>query len=121
MVKCNKCGNGGCNCCNPSVSGGYVNGILTVKVGTSTAVIPISQESIETRTPVKEEFNIGSGNVINLTYTPLVNLGVDILRNGLLLVSSEYSISNKVITFVTSFGNSTGATGLESLIVNYYR
>jgi len=118
-MKCpNNCG---CGSCNPSVNGNYVNGILTVNVGTSTAVIPISQTSIETRTPVKEEFNLGSGNILILTYIPILNLGINVLRNGLLCFSSEYTINNKTITFTTNFGNSSGGTGLENIIVNYYK
>lgn len=121
MVKCNKCGNSGCNSCNPTVSGGYRNGVLTISVGTSSTVIPLSPESIETRIPVKQEFQVGSGNSLILSDTPLLDLGIDILRNGLLLFSTEYSINNKTITFTVGFGNSTGATGLETIIVNYYK
>lgn len=118
MVNCNKCN---CNSCQPTVGGGYVNGVLTVRVGTSTAVIPLSQESIETRTPVKQEFNIGSGNNLILSDTPILNLGIHVYRNGLLCQASEYVINDKVITFSVPFGNSTGATGLEFVVVDYYK
>lgn len=119
----NNCTKPNCNCnsCNPTVNGNYENGILTVTVGTSTAVIPILQESVESKTFVKQEFNIGSGNNVILSDTPILNFGIHVYRNGLLLQSSEYVIINKVITFSIPFGNSTGATGLETLVITYYK
>ena len=117
---CNKT-NCGCGTCNPTVSGGYVNGILTVTVGTSTTVIPLSQESIETRTPVTNTFVKTSGNIIIITDTPINSLPIDVYRNGILQDSDRYVRDNKTFSFVTAFGSATGSNSPENLVFKYYK
>ena len=115
-----------CSSCNPcgtssSVSGGYTSGILTITVGSSTAVIPLNQESVETRTLVSNTFYLSTGNSVTLTETPLVALPFEVYRNGLLQDSDRYAIIAKTVTFVSSFGNSEGATGNETIKIKYYK
>jgi hypothetical protein len=115
-----------CSSCNPcgtssSVSGGYTSGILTITVGSSTAVIPLNQESIDTRTLVSNTFYLATGNSVTLTETPLVSLPFEVYRNGLLQDSDRYTIIAKTVTFVSSFGNSEGATGNETIKIKYYK
>lgn len=118
-MKCpNNCG---CGSCNPAVSGGYINGVLTINVGTSSAVIPITQASIETRTPVTDSFSKSSGNTVTISETPVSSLPFDVYRNGILQASDRYSLLNKVVTFVSAFGNSIGGQGAESIIIKYYK
>lgn len=117
MVNCNKCN---CNPCQPTVEGGYVNGILTVRVGTSTAVIPLSQESIETRTPVTQSFVKTSGDFVIIANTPISSLPIDVYRNGILQDSDRYVRNNKTFTFITPFGSATGSNSPENLTIKYY-
>lgn len=124
-MNCKK-SNCACSSCNPcgtssSVSGGYTSGILTITVGSSTAVIPLNQESVETRTLVSNTFYLASGNSVTLTETPLVALPFEVYRNGLLQDSDRYAIIAKTVTFVSSFGNSEGATGNETIKIKYYK
>jgi hypothetical protein len=115
-----------CSSCNPcggssSVSGGYTSGILTITVGSSTAVIPLNQESVETRTPVLNTFYLATGNSVTLTETPLISLPFDVYRNGILQDNDRYAVIAKTVTFVSSFGNSEGATGNEVIKIKYYK
>lgn len=117
---CNKT-NCGCSACNPTVNGGYVNGILTVTVGTSTAVIPLAQESIETRTPVTNTFVKTSGNFVIISDTPISSLPTDVYRNGILQDTDRYVRDNKTFSFVTSFGSATGSNSSEVITIKFYK
>ena len=117
---CNKT-NCGCSACNPTVDGDYVNGILTVKVGASTAVIPLAQASIETRTPVSNEFVKTSGNFVIISDTPISTLPIDVYRNGFLQSSDRYIRDGKTFTFVTSFGSATGSNSPEIINIKFYK
>ena len=119
-MNCNKT-NCGCNVCNPTVSGGYVNGILTVTVGTSTTVIPIAQESIETRTFMSNTFLRDSGTTVTITDTPINSLPIDVYRNGFLQDSDRYVRNDKTFTFVTPFGSATGSNSPENLTIKFYK
>ena len=44
---------------------------------------------------------------------------ISVYRNGLLVQPSEYTQTGVMITFVTSFGNSTGGVGGETVTVYY--
>lgn len=118
MVNCNKCN---CNPCQPTVGGGYVNGILTVRVGTSTAVIPLSQESIETRTPVTETFIKTSGDFVIIADTPISSLPINVYRNGILQDADRYTRDNKTFSFVTAFGSATGSNSSETITIKFYK
>lgn len=113
--------NCGCNNCNPTVNGDYVNGVLTVTVGTSSAVIPLSQKSIETRTPVTNTFIKTSGTFVIITDTPISTLPIDVYRNGFLQDSDRYVRDNKTFTFITSFGSATGSNSPETITIKYFK
>lgn len=119
----NNCTKPNCNCnsCNPTVNGNYENGILTVTVGTSTAVIPLAQESIETRTPVTNTFIKTSGTFVIITDTPISTLPIDVYRNGFLQDSDRYVRDNKTFTFITSFGSATGSNSPETITIKYFK
>jgi hypothetical protein len=117
---CNKT-NCGCSVCNPTVSGDYVNGILTINVGGSSAIIPVSQESIETRTPVENTFVKTSGDFVIITDTPISTLPIDVYRNGFLQDSDRYIRDNKTFSFVTSFGSATGSNSPETIKIKFYK
>jgi hypothetical protein len=74
--------------------------------------------------PKKDQFSpSSSATTVTLTATPSAvtgYTGVDVYRNGVLLQTSEYSVSSTTVTFTTAFGASAGAVYSESVTVKYY-
>ena len=57
------------------------------------------------------------GSVITLQYTPSNTIDLLVYRNGDLI--NDYFLVNNVLTFITPFGSSTGATGFEEITILY--
>lgn len=70
-------------------------------------------------TPRKELFTnlITGNNAVVLQYKPYDLNELFVFRNG--DATNDYGVNNKTITFLTSFGNSTGAVGSEEIQVFY--
>ena len=70
-------------------------------------------------TSKKETFTnlVVNSNTIVLQNKPHSFVDVQVFRNGDLV--SDYSINNTIITFLTSFGASTGAVNSEEIVVYY--
>lgn len=114
--------NCGCsNCCSLPVNGGYVNGVLTITVGNSAAVIPLTQDAVDSRTPVTESFTKTSGTFVITTDLPNPTLPIDVYRNGFLQDTDRYIRDNKIFTFVTPFGSATGSNSPETITIKYYK
>ena len=122
MVKCNK-GTQQCTCgsCNTTVSGGYVNGILTVTVGNSSGNILLPNNLLKLGILITDKFSLNTGNTVTLS-NPINNVyDVEVHFNGLLLKSTEYSIQNSIVTFVDDFTVSGNQEGNTEIIIKYYK
>lgn len=77
-----------------------------------TPILPIEQ--VDTFT------NLTSGNTVTLTQTPISSNIPTVFRNGRYQVlTTDYSITGTLITFVVSFGVSGGAQGSEEVSIIY--
>jgi hypothetical protein len=72
-------------------------------------------------TPVTDEFDsLISGNSVTLTNPPNLTRHIQVFRNGIRRNSTEYNLSGVNLTFTIPFGTSSGASGGEQVLIDYY-
>jgi hypothetical protein len=122
MKKCSKITQQ-CNCstCNTAVSGGYVNGVLTVTVGSSSANILFPNSLLKLGILVTDKFSLNTGNTVTLTNPINIMYDVEVHFNGFLLNPIEYTIQNSIVTFMDNFTVSGNQEGNTEIIIKYYR
>lgn len=104
-------------CVNCPDGGDYqVSGPATVTIPALSAVSPIPP------TFVQEDFSLLpiATNTVILSNIPLAPHALVVSRNGLVMPTTDWVLFGTTITFTLPFGPTMGATGLESVTVQYF-
>jgi len=95
-----------------SIVGASNSGVIVTASNTDTLTISIREQV--------DNFNPTTGtSVVTASQTPLINY-LKVYRNGILQdITDDYTVSGNTITFLTSFGSSTGAVYSEKVKLVY--